>query len=70
MLLTIDLGAATKFDMVGPDGAFIGGAIAPGFCTSADALVSRTALLPRSKSAIRPAHANSVHHHTQLLAAS
>ncbi len=46
-VITLDLGTATKFDVVGADGAFIGGAIAPGFRTSADALVSRTALLPR-----------------------
>lgn len=46
-VITLDFGTATKFDVVGPDGAFWGGAIAPGFRTSSDALVSNTALLPR-----------------------
>ena len=45
--ITLDLGTATKFDVVDTNGAFIGGAIAPGFHTSADALVRGTALLPR-----------------------
>ncbi len=54
-VITLDLGTATKFDVVGPDGAFIGGAIAPGFRTAADALVSRTALLPRIDLAAPPA---------------
>ncbi|HEY54436.1 MAG TPA: type III pantothenate kinase [Caldilineae bacterium] len=45
--ITLDLGTATKFDVVDASGAFIGGAIAPGFQTSADALVHGTALLPR-----------------------
>jgi type III pantothenate kinase len=46
-VIILDMGTATKFDVVGSDGAFMGGAIAPGFQSSADALVSRTALLPR-----------------------
>lgn len=46
-VIALDFGTATKFDVVGPDGAFLGGAIAPGFRTAADALVRRTALLPR-----------------------
>jgi len=45
--ITLDLGTATKFDVVDASGAFIGGAIAPGFQTSADALMHGTALLPR-----------------------
>jgi type III pantothenate kinase len=45
--ITLDLGTATKFDVVDAGGAFIGGAIAPGFQTSADALVQGAALLPR-----------------------
>jgi type III pantothenate kinase len=45
--ITLDLGTATKFDVVDARGAFIGGAIAPGFLTAADALVRGTALLPR-----------------------
>ncbi len=46
-IIALDFGTATKFDVVGPDGAFLGGAIAPGFRTASDALASRTALLPR-----------------------
>lgn len=45
--ITLDLGTATKFDVVDTNGAFIGGAIAPGFQTSADALARGAALLPR-----------------------
>ncbi len=45
--ITLDLGTATKFDVVDASGAFIGGAIAPGFRTASDALVRGTALLPR-----------------------
>ncbi len=45
--LTLDFGTATKFDVVGPDGAFWGGAIAPGLMTAAESLVRNTAQLPR-----------------------
>ena len=45
--ITLDLGTATKFDVVDTNGAFIGGANAPGFHTASDALVQGTALLPR-----------------------
>ncbi|NOZ51193.1 MAG: type III pantothenate kinase [Chloroflexi bacterium] len=44
--LILDFGTATKFDVVDADGAFVGGAIAPGFYTSASALIQDTALLP------------------------
>jgi type III pantothenate kinase len=44
-LLVIDLGTATKFNCVNREGEFIGGAIAPGIRTSADALLSRAARL-------------------------
>jgi len=44
-LVVIDLGTATKFNCVDRQGAFIGGAIAPGIRTSADALLSRAARL-------------------------
>ena len=54
-VISLDFGTATKFDVVGPEGDFLGGAIAPGFRTSADALVSRTALLPRIDLAAPPA---------------
>lgn len=44
--ITLDLGTATKFDVVNAEGAFIGGAIAPGLQTAAEALTRGTALLP------------------------
>lgn len=44
-LIVIDLGTATKFDVVTGDDRFIGGAIAPGLALGRDALANRTALL-------------------------
>ena len=46
-LIVIDSGTATTFDIVGPDGAFEGGAIAPGINLSMEALHSAAAKLPR-----------------------
>ncbi|MDP2313027.1 MAG: type III pantothenate kinase [Pseudomonadota bacterium] len=46
-LLLIDFGTATTFDCIDATGAYVGGAIAPGVQVSADALVARTARLPR-----------------------
>jgi type III pantothenate kinase len=45
--VVVDLGTATTFDCVAGDGAFVGGAIAPGIELGLDALASRTAKLPR-----------------------
>jgi type III pantothenate kinase len=45
--VVVDLGTATTFDCVGPDGAYVGGAIAPGLELGLEALASRTAKLPR-----------------------
>lgn len=45
--IVVDLGTATTFDVVGADGAFLGGAIAPGIGLGIDALTIRTAQLPR-----------------------
>lgn len=45
--LVMDLGTATTLDCVAADGAFVGGAIAPGLGLGLDALVAGTALLPR-----------------------
>jgi len=42
-----DLGTASTFDAVAADGAFVGGAIAPGLELGLDALAARTAKLPR-----------------------
>jgi len=44
--IVVDFGTATSFDVVDRDGAFIGGAIAPGVSTSSEALVARAARLP------------------------
>ena len=46
-LIVIDIGTATTFDVVDSNGDFLGGVIAPGIGTSADALFQRTAQLPR-----------------------
>jgi type III pantothenate kinase len=45
--IIIDFGTATTFDCVGPDGDYLGGAIAPGIQISLDALVSHAARLTR-----------------------
>jgi type III pantothenate kinase len=45
--VAVDLGTATTFDCVAGDGAFVGGAIAPGVELGLDALAARTAKLPR-----------------------
>jgi type III pantothenate kinase len=46
-LVVVDFGTATTFDCVDVNGDYVGGAIAPGFRISADALFERTAKLPR-----------------------
>ncbi len=46
-LIVIDIGTATTFDVVGDTGDFLGGVIAPGIGTSADALFQSAAQLPR-----------------------
>ena len=46
-LIVVDFGTATTFDLVGSDGAYRGGIIAPGINLSLDALVSAAAKLPR-----------------------
>jgi type III pantothenate kinase len=46
-LVIIDFGTATTFECVSADGAFVGGAIAPGLATAAEALTSRAARLFR-----------------------
>ena len=43
----VDFGTATTFDAIDANGAYIGGAIAPGIGISAEALVRFTAQLPR-----------------------
>jgi type III pantothenate kinase len=55
-LIVIDFGTATTFDCVNARGAFIGGAIAPGIATAADALLNRAARLYRVE-LVRPKEA-------------
>jgi len=43
----VDFGTATTFDAITKDGAYLGGAIAPGIGISADALFEKAAKLPR-----------------------
>ena len=45
--VVVDFGTATTFDCVARDGAYVGGAIAPGLALGVEALSSRTARLPR-----------------------
>ncbi|MEK6619277.1 MAG: type III pantothenate kinase [Nitrospirota bacterium] len=46
-LIIIDLGTATTFCAITQSGEYLGGVIAPGLGIAADALVSRTAQLPK-----------------------
>ena len=46
-MIVIDFGTATTFNILGADGEFIGGVIAPGIKGALDSLVSGTAKLPR-----------------------
>ncbi|MBN1191123.1 MAG: type III pantothenate kinase [Dehalococcoidales bacterium] len=55
-LIIVDLGTATTFDTISKNGDYIGGAIAPGIQTGAEALFARTAMLPRVNLS-RPARA-------------
>ncbi|HWH37513.1 MAG TPA: type III pantothenate kinase [Candidatus Limnocylindrales bacterium] len=54
--IVVDFGTATNFDVVAADGAYIGGALAPGLELGLEALATRTAKLPRIELA-RPARA-------------
>lgn len=46
-LIVVDFGTATTFDVVGADGAYLGGVIAPGINLSIEALHKAAARLPR-----------------------
>jgi len=46
-VIVIDLGTATTFGIVSKEGDYIGGIIATGIATAAEALTTRTAQLPR-----------------------
>lgn len=43
--IVVDFGTSTNFDVVGPDGDFVGGVLAPGIEVSMDALSARAARL-------------------------
>jgi len=45
-LIVVDFGTATTFDVVAPDGAYVGGVIAPGVNLSLEALHNAAAALP------------------------
>ncbi len=44
-VIVVDFGTSTNFDVVGPDGDFVGGVLAPGIEVSMDALSARAARL-------------------------
>lgn len=54
--IVVDFGTATNFDVVAADGAYVGGALAPGLELGLEALAARTAKLPRIELS-RPARA-------------
>jgi type III pantothenate kinase len=54
-VIVVDLGTATTFGIVSEEGDYIGGVIATGIATAAEALVTRTAQLPRVE-LTRPKH--------------
>jgi type III pantothenate kinase len=61
--IVIDLGTSTNFDVLSAEGAYLGGAIAPGLGLSLEALVEYASKLPRIELR-RPPHAigsNTVH---------
>lgn len=53
-LVVVDFGTATTFDCVSEDGAYLGGAIAPGVAISAEALFQKASKLPRVEIFARP----------------
>ncbi|MCL0057537.1 type III pantothenate kinase [Dehalococcoidales bacterium] len=46
-IIITDLGTATTFDTISREGNYLGGAIAPGIVTAAEALFTQAAMLPR-----------------------
>lgn len=53
-LIVVDFGTATTFDYISSDGAYEGGAIAPGIIISAEALFQKASKLPRVEIFARP----------------
>jgi len=62
-IVIVDFGTATTFDCVSEDGAYVGGAIAPGVRIAEEALFSKTAKLPRVEVAkpSSPIGTNTIH---------
>jgi type III pantothenate kinase len=62
-IVIVDFGTATTFDCVSADGAYVGGAIAPGVRIAEEALFSKTAKLPRVEVAkpASPIGTNTIH---------
>jgi len=54
-VIVVDFGTATTFDTISAKGDYLGGAIAPGMITAAEAMSQETAMLPRVELA-RPGH--------------
>ncbi|HEY55667.1 MAG TPA: type III pantothenate kinase [Dehalococcoidia bacterium] len=55
-VIIIDLGTATTFGIISKEGDYIGGIIATGIATAAEALFTRTAQLPRVELSQHPEH--------------
>jgi type III pantothenate kinase len=53
-LVVVDFGTATTFDCISKEGAYIGGAIAPGVIISCEALFQEASKLPRVEIFTRP----------------
>lgn len=53
-LVVVDFGTATTFDCVSKEGAYIGGAIAPGVTISCEALFQKASKLPRVEIFTKP----------------
>ena len=53
-LVIVDFGTATTFDCVSDEGAYIGGAIAPGVIISSEALFQKASKLPRIEIFAKP----------------
>lgn len=54
-VIAVDFGTATTVDLIGPTGAYLGGAIAPGIRVAGEALVEATSALRRVELAV-PRH--------------
>ena len=52
--IVIDFGTSTSFDAIGPEGAFLGGVIAPGVHVSTEALITKAARLPKVEVVVPP----------------